>query len=195
MFPIILERDTHINDWSNQVAGWCTAMSTISGDTLVVRSDGLVHTDFGTMYVNGVSGPTAGLGECVGVHLTGPVESDEYTPYAISVVAMSEDHLVRPFLFVGVSPASVISDATGNTITKVRILGVSKPIDSWGSSLEKEMTIVSAKMPAGLEGRAICFGVCMAAGTVNAADDNCWAKVSVRRLIGVEPRILDTRKL
>lgn len=195
MFPIILERDTPIVDWRTGLAGWATDATSTQGEIYSVVSDGLLHADYGTMYIAQPAGPTAGKCECAGLHITQPETLDEFTPYAISVVAMSEDPLTWPFLFIGISPATITSDATGDVLSKCRIIGVADNIDAPGACMEKEVTIVVAKMPVGLEARALCVGVGMTAGTVNSADKHCWAYLSVRRLVGNNPPIIDTRKL
>lgn len=195
MFPIILERDAQINEWNTRIAGFPTAMATMAGEAYIMRSDGVLYTDFGSMYVTADAGPTLGKCECVGLYLTTPEELDEFTPYQISAFAMTEDPLLRPFLFCGIAPATITNDAGGDTLSKCRILGVFDSGDAFGAAMEVETTIVNKKMPSGKEGRALAIGIGFWAGQTNGADKACLARVSVRRLVGVEPAVIDTRKL
>lgn len=195
MFPRILERDTQIMDWKDRLSGWPTNSVAVSLDVYQARSDGVLYKEFATLDVANAAGPLADNCETVCVHMSQPETLDEYTPYAISAVAMSEDPLIRPFLFIGISPASITSDGGGDILAKCRIIGVADLVDDSGACMSKELTIVVAKMPAGLTTRALAIGVGMMAGTVNSANVHCWARLSVRRLVGNSPPIIDTRKL
>lgn len=193
MFPIILERDTPIIDWTARLSGWPTSSAAAASEVFEMRSDGLLKVDYGTMDVANVSGPTTGECECCGLYITGPEALDEFTPYAISAVAMSEDALIRPFLFIGMAPATITSDAGGDALTICRVIGVADLVDAQGACLEIDRTIIVKEMPTA--GRALAVGVGMMAGIGNSANVHCWARLSVRRLVGNNPAIIDTRKL
>lgn len=193
MFPLILERDTPIIDWSAQ-ATWPTGFTNLGANTAEVRSDGLLHADFATMWISDKTGAvTAELAVCAGVHLAGPKDGAEYTPYQVSVVAMASDPRVRPYLFMGVSPATITADAAGDTVSNINILGFADaPTPDYGATMEKEVTFVTKVKTAD---RGLCIAVGMLSGLFASANNRAMVRMSVRRLIGVQPPIHDTRKL
>jgi len=193
-FPRILERDTPIIDWASK-QGWATTETVPGSVTAYVKNSGLLNADFGTVASESLTGTiTANRATCVGVHLAGPESGVEYTPYAISCVAIAEDDDVRPYLLMGESPASISSAAAGDLISEVHYLGFGGAGISGASGipLEKETTIVIKPNTAG---RAICFAVGMLAGAAGAADKRAFVRLTVRRLIAWAPRIIDSRKL
>lgn len=192
MFPIILERDTPIIDWSAQ-ATWPTVETNLGANTAEVRSDGILHPDYGTMWISDKTGSvTAELAVCAGVHLAGPMDGLDYTAYQVSVVAMGSDPRIRPYLFMGVSPAVITSDATGDTVSNINVLGFADaPTPDYGSTMEKEVTFITKVKTAD---RGLCIGVGMLAGLFGSANNRAMVRMSVRRLIGVNPSVLDTRK-
>lgn len=192
MFPIILERDTPIIDWSAYV-DWATTLSSLNAASFNVRSDGLLKGDYGSLYSKANTGViTAGNVTCAGVHLPGPEPGVEFTPYAVSCIAMAEDDDVRPLMFIGESPVTITSDVTGDVVTGIRMLGFAHAVGDQGSHMEREMTVVVTELTAD---RALCFGVAMAAGSTGGATAAGMVSLSVRRLIGPGPRIVDARKL
>lgn len=191
MLPRILERDTHIIDWPTAVA-WCTTTGDPAGGTHTVRSDGLVGADYKTMTTRALTGAiAAGTVICNGVHLAGPMTGAEFTPYAISVMAMAEDNNVRPYLFIAESPATITSDAGGDACAQVRYLAFGDGPETYGGKLNADMIIAVTEKTAD---RNICIGVAMLAGTTGGATNGGLVQLSVRRLIGPGPRVVDVRK-
>lgn len=187
--PIVLERDAPIIDWGAYVA-WCTATSNPEGATLTTRSDGLLHTTYGLLDVRGAA-TAAAADQCVcnGVHLIGPEEGTEFTPYAISCVGFSADPAGRPFLWMGESPATITSDAGGDAVTQARFLGFGGPS---AGQLRSEVTIMVAE---GTSGRGLCVGVGVIANASGTTLLQAGFRLCVRRLVEPGPRVIDTRKL
>lgn len=191
MIPIRVETDTPIINWQAYQL-WSTVDFSILLSTFVVRSDGVKNTDFATMDCRAVTGAiTAREAVCAGVHIAGPQAGEELTPYAVSVTAMAGDSNVRPFLFVGESPAVITNDATGDNVAVCRFLAIGDVTGSDGSSLNTEMTVVIAENTAD---RALCFGVGMLAGVSAGLDAQGAARLSVRRLLGPQPQVLNMWK-
>jgi len=191
MFPIILERDTTIIEWQ-AYRGWCTVFTNLLTETLTVRSDGLVHPDYAVLDTSETTGTvTARATNCMGVHLTGPEPGAEHTCYQIAAICATDDPLLRPFLFIGESD-TITSAVTGNLVTDIRILefGTNDGLD--GNSLKSNMTIAT---PVNTADKTICIGVGLMAGVANAVNLGAWLHIAVRRLVGVNPQVLDTRKL
>lgn len=192
MYPIILERDTKIIDWTGYEV-WATTFTLATSSTIRVKSDGLLHVDFGTVKVRGNTPViTARSVSAVGVHITGPVPGVDYTCYSISASCMCADPEVKPFLFIGESPVTITSDAGGDVVTSHRLLGVASLSGAEGSSLEKELTVAVKENTTDL---ALCFGVGILASASTSAALTAYTHLSVRRLIGNAPPIIDTRKL
>lgn len=192
-YPRILERDTQIIDWRARLGGWGTGGSGSGGTSYAVRSDGLLHVSFATLDVfSSTVNPAVNIINSVGVHLTGPDPGDEFTPYSISCMAHTTDPDVIPMLFLGESPASITSDSAGNTVTEIRHIALGESPGPNGSVLMKDMTIICPEKTAG---RGLCIAIGMMAGPNTAPTNNrCYARLSVRRLFGVHPPIIDTRK-
>lgn len=192
MFPIILERDTPIIDWQSYLE-WCDTEMVAATQTGKVRSDGVLKVHYGTLDSVGSTGAiTARKSVCLGLHITGPEPGVEFTPYSVSVVAMAADKNVRPYLFVAESPAVITNDADGDTVTDLRLLGLGPTPGTDGANLEKDVTVVVTEKTAD---RALCFGVGMMAGVAGGLDVRGYFRLSVRRLVGPGPRIVDARKL
>lgn len=192
MFPIILERDAPVIDWLADGL-WATSTSNVTSASWFVRSDGLVKLDYGTLNVRAATVALAASKlVAAGIHITQPEPGEEFTPYAISCVAMGVDPNVRPVLFVGESPATITNDATGDVVTEVRFLAFGDTPGTYGSSMEKEVVLVINENTVP---RALCIGVAMMSGTSSALAAAALVRLSVRRLIGVNPPIHDSRKL
>lgn len=195
MYPIILERDNHIVSWADGLAAWSTTAASVEGGGYRMVSDGLLNADYGAMHIFQLCNPLLGKMEGAGLNITQPETLDEYTPYEIHAVAMTEDPLVRPYLFVGISAATITNASTGDLLSKCKIIGTADYDSDTGSAMDRELTIIVPKMPVGLETRGLAIGIGMMAGTVNAGNDHAFASLSVRRLPGNSPAIMDTRKL
>lgn len=194
MYPIILERDTPIINWAT-VHLWANALSDpLTGSFAAVRSNGLLAGDFATMTVNEKTAAVTGeLAVCAGIHLAGPEPGVEFTPYAISCAAMAVDPELRPFLFVGESPASITNGANGDVVTDIQLLAFGEgPNEFHGSSLAVDMTVVISEKTTD---RAVCFGIGMMAGISTSGNKGGYARLSVNRMIKAGPRIIDNRKL
>lgn len=196
-YPIRLNRDTKIVSFATRLA-WVTSYSAMSGDTFKVRSDGNVYEDYAVMDVAGASGPAAANSECNGIHITGPggpSEYDEHQPYAIHAVVMTEDPLIRPFVFVGRSPSSPTSSALGDDVENCRIISVADLVDGQGSCLEKEFTVAIPPYEEAYKDRALCIGIGLMASSTGSGNLDCFAHLEVRRLYNDEPVVIDMTKL
>lgn len=194
MYPIILERDTDIVDWGSRTAGTITSDDDPTAANYLVRSDGVLYPDFGVLLVAKLSAVVA-ADKCrsVGIHIQGPQPGLEYTPYAVDVNAHCVDEKLRPCFFVGESPATITSAAGGNTVTETRLLRFPETGAALvGSSLKASFTLIIAENTAD---RGVCFGICMMAGLLPCSDEPHYVHMSVRRLIGVNPLLIDTRKM
>lgn len=187
-YPIRLERDTQIIDWATKLSGFSTVQSLLSDTAWEARSSGVINSAFGTAYNIGGKSMNAGSVRCLGVHMEGPQEGEDYTVYAISVNAMSWAAGVRPVLFMGESPASPTVDSV---ISDVRIIGTCDTSGDIGGTLQKDFSVVVKENTAE---RAVFFGVAMASGLA-ASSDYMHGRISVRRLVKIEPTVLDTTKL
>lgn len=193
MFPNILERDTRIIDWASVVSGWCTTFQDAIAITPKVRSNGVLNDEYATCTVKAATGVIpAGNITCAGLHMKAPQSGAEFTPYQVSVSVYCEDLNVRPFLFVGRSPTTLTADATGDSVGIWRIIGIPNHSGPNGSALDKEITIV-ANPPAADQG--LCFYVGLIAGVTISTNLAAAMHMSVRRLIGPGPRVIDVRKL
>ncbi len=187
-----MERDTPIIDWST-VRAWSTDITSPTTSQIDVRSNGALSTKYATLSVRALTGAiTARSCVAAGLHITGPKAGAEFTPYALSCLAVGGDSNVRPFLFVAESPATITNNAAGDAVTDVHWLAAGDTPGTDGSKLQADMVIVCNPNTAD---RALCFGVAMLAGVSAALDTACFVRLSVRRLIGVNPAILDTRKM
>lgn len=188
----LLERDTHIENWSTGFTDLGTVETGQSSTSPSVLSDGALHPEYATLTMMGnVTLHTAAKQKAVGVHLTGPADGNGYTPYQISCVAMSDSVIVRPVLCIGLSPATITADTTGDVVTFSRILAVPNAHQAEASCLQKEIIFVANVKTAT---RGMCVLVNFIAGAAGAANVACYVNLSVRRLLGVAPLILDTRK-
>lgn len=200
-FPIRMDRDPQLVNFQAYLPAWPTVAQVQESTSYSVLSDGLVPENFATMDIFQVATVPDNQCLCVGVHLEGPQDGEEYTPYMISVSALSGDPMVRPFLFVGESPATINSAAAGNVVTDIRIIGTHSTagqigitaFNETGGSLDKDICIAVKRKTAD---RKICFGVGMVAGLSTLSGRKSQARLSVRRLYKTdEPRIINTRKL
>lgn len=195
--PIRLERDTFVVNWRAELAAWATTAINPNIDTWNVRSDASVSTDYAvvTNFANtGAIG--AGVGYAVGVHIEDPEETrgnddNQFSLYAVQARAMHEDENIRPVLFVGESPASITSDAAGDLVTDIRIIGVPDGSSVNGGCLNVESVIAIKETT---NGRKLCFGVAMLAGLTAGANGAGLMNLCVRSLIGSKPMILDPTK-
>lgn len=191
MYPIRLERDTHIIDWTSHLAGWCTTFA-LPRANMDVRSDGVLYTEYGCMDVRLGTGVITTLkASSVGLHISGAEPGAELTPYAVSVSALSTDPLARPMLMVGESPAVLTSDATGDVVGLSRLLVAAEGHGDQGHSLNADFTVLIAEKTVG---RNLCFFVAMLADAAASADLDALVALSVRRLVGVSPGVFDTNK-
>lgn len=192
MFPNILERDTRIIDWTGYQT-WCTAFSLLTASTIKVKSDGLIHADFATVKVRAATPVITARSVCAtGIHITGPLAGTEHTCYSVSAVCMAADPEVIPFLFLAESGATINNDAAGNSCNSHRLLGVAHMSGAEGSALEKELTIA---VKVNTADKSLVFGIGILANASTSAALTAYMHLSVRRLIGVNPAIIDTRKL
>lgn len=192
MFPIRLERDTPIVDWQATEL-WATSTSNPVASTHLVRSDGGLKGDFGSIDLRNVTiAITARLSVCAGIHLPGPKRGDDFTLYAVSVVAMAGDSNVRPYLFMGESPASITNAAGGDIVTDIKFLAFGDTSGTDGSMMKHEVTVAVFETP---NDRAVCFGIGMMAGVATGLAAMGLARLCVRRLIGPGPRVIDPNKL
>lgn len=191
--PRILERDTKIVEWNTQLESWSTNEKNPYNGTIDMVSDGLLHADHATMSIfDAVAAITALKCSGVGINMKGPEPGDDYTPYQISVVAHTADPVLIPLLFVGESIASITSGTAGDAITDVRIIGWGQISGTEASNIEKDITIVC---PENTAGRGLAIGIAMYAPNTGGGTEQCQVDMSIRRLHGVSPPILDTRKL
>lgn len=193
-FPIRVDRDCHVVNWIADLPGWCTTLNDPATDSWAVRSDGVLVTEYGTVVCNDNTGViSAGLGSACGIHISGPDSDTEFTLYSLQVDAIAEDEFLRPCLFIAESPASISNDAAGNTVTDVRILAVPDGSGVAGGCLSAEMVVAVKQNTAG---RNLCFMVALLAGTTDSTSAHYGvAHLTVRRLIGNKPLILDPTKL
>lgn len=189
--PIFLERDTPIINWSTTINQFATTEQLALAATQSVRSDGVLNTEYGTIVsIPTITAITTLFSKCMGLHLTGPAAGTAYTPYQISCSVFCDDVNIKPLLMVGESPASITNAAGGNAVTEVRPIGVPHQVGPEGSALDYQSVILVN--PNTLD-RGLCIFVAMIAGGTGAAP-RVWMRLSARRLIGVNPLVLDTRK-
>lgn len=191
MHPIILERDTDVVDWTASNATLSTIESDPEDENIRVASRGTLGIDFEAMRMSILTGTiTARRMRAAGLHITGPESGAELTPYAVSVNCICVDETLLPFLFMGSSPATITADATGDVVTDIHILAA--PLGIRGTGLQREFVVV-------VEPRAgdehLCFGIAFVAGVGASLNDAVIAHIAVRRLIGLDPAIIDARKL
>lgn len=197
--PIRIERDTFIVNWHADIPGWCTTTIDPATDSWAVRSDGVQVIDYGVVSTQAQVGTlAAGLASAIGVHISGPEptlggDSEQFSLYAVQVVATSEDPDIGCVLFVGESPASITNDAAGNTVSDVRLIGVHSGNTNDSGGLERELIVAVKENTAD---RALCFGVAAFVGAAGTAVPNYTIfNLCVRRLLGNKPLILDPTKL
>lgn len=191
-YPVRLERDTHIVDWTAHLAAWCTTFTDPSTANMNVLSDGVLYTEYACMDCRFNTGViTATKAAPNGLHISGPEPGDHFTPYAVSVRAVSTDPLARPLLMMGESPASITSAAGGNVVGLTRLLAAPEGHSDQGHSLNADFTVVVKEQTAD---RGLCFFVAMYADAANSGDLDALCALSVRRLVGVMPGVFDTYK-
>lgn len=192
MYPIKLERDTNIIDWSAfSPAGWCTTFQVITA-TNQVRSDGTLYTDYAVMGSNLPTGAIpARQATFVGIHMAAPAEGDEFTCYQITARIQCDDPTVRPLLIVG-EAQSVGAAAGGDPVKETRLLDCTRYSGAEGASLRTDMTVALATLPT--VAKTPCFALGVLAGTGASASLNAFYHLAVRRLIGVAPTIIDMTK-
>jgi len=187
-----LEQDTRIIDWSAQLGGWCQMEVASSSDSPRVRSDGVTHTTFGTLSTQEDIAIADGVTNCVGIHIVGPKAGADYTAYQVSASLFCSDNLLIPFLFVAESPASITSSANGDIVSDMRLLAVGESISASGGVLDVDMTFIANENTAD---RPICIGLGVSCANAASSAEAIVGYLSVRRLIGVDPTVIDTRKL
>lgn len=188
MYPIIMERDTDIVDWGTLTPGLNDADVLANSVDYLVKSLGVLDENYATLHSGNNTGVIGAADvRCVGVHITGPEDGTDLTPYAVSVHAQCAEQTVRPFLFIGESPATITSAAAGDTVTDVRRIAF--PI---GPTLDREFVVLVAQKTAG---RGLCFGIAIMADILATSNLPYMIHMNVRRLIGVDPMLIDTRKL
>lgn len=191
MFPIRLERDTNLVDWTSGFPGWCTDHNIITANNQV-RSDGVLHSDYAIIDFNGAQGMAARKATFAGVHLAAPLEEEGFTCYQITARMQCDEPTVRPILVVG-EAQTVTADAGGDQIKHTSLLDVALYSGLEGAALRTDMTI--ALPPMEEDGTNPCFAVGLLAGDASSVTENGWFHLAVRRLVGVNPKILDTTKL
>lgn len=195
--PIRVERDTQLGDWATIApAGFATTVLGLGAD-LQVSSDGILHPDYGIIKVRDGSTEvlTANQNTCCGVHLAGPLAGDEFTLYSYDLRCFVDSNAITPFAFVAVSPASITSAAGGNVCEEWVNL-------KWGEAYDTEMRTLNAhgvialpQTDAVSAGRGVCFGVGLMTHGAGAAAGSAIVHGAVRRLIDVQPAIIDINKL
>lgn len=200
-FPIRLDRDGDFISHAHELFVHATTHIANGLDDINVRSSGLLQIDHAMVKVNAALTITAGNLTGTGLHISSPpIHGEEFTPYSYNCTAWSEDPEIVPMLFIGVSPAVITNNNTGDVVTDIRFIKAGKSSGASMVTLEAEGTIATqhpfTTLGAGYETRAICFGVAFVCGLNNAtAGSACYARISVRRLVQNEPQILDTSKL
>lgn len=193
MYPYRLERDTDIIDWSPATATLSTTDTVHVASNYLVRSLGVLNADFATLHINALSGVVAAFKvRCAGIHITGPQVGEEFTPYAVSVHAQCADLTLRPFMFIGESPITITSGAAGDSVADVRLMAFPVQSGSDSASLSRQFIVLIKEKTAG---RAVCFGVAALAGASASGDLGIQIHMSIRRLIGINPSLIDTTKL
>ena len=139
--PIYLERDCNFVDWTARIAGLATSASNGATQSWNVRSDGLKPDDFAVVETLDVSSVTAGNCECAGAHIKGPEDRPIKTMYSYFVHAWCEDPNLRPIFFVGLSPASITSNAAGDTVTQIIQMSMPDVTGTAFSSIERRGVI------------------------------------------------------
>lgn len=201
MFPIRTERDVAFINWQDQETTFSTARGN-GNENMYIKSDGLVYTDFAHFAVMGDVTLSNNQVVIAGVHLTGPAESEsetQYTLYAYQVSAWTIDPEIGLALCVGISGATPDATATDDIIDARYIhMGHKTADDICGLKADG---VIALKAPfdehgAGYENRGICFGIAAMAGlTSSTAASHTQGYISVRRLVGPLPSMLDKFKL
>lgn len=197
MFPTIFERDTEFTDWTAALAGWSTSATSFSGGDTLMRSDGTVAVDYRSMTVHNVQlNTTLNKMTAAGLHIQGPRDADELTAYQYQVSVYTNDPNLIPVLFVGVSVATPTNAAAGEIVTEPRWLKWPSSLNEKGNTLNASGIIALTKTDLVAADRAVAFGVGLLGGlSAPLATSQNVMSLSVRRLVAVEPVILDSRKL
>lgn len=191
-YPIVIERDSAIVDFSAEQS-FSQSESNLEAVTWNVRSDGVQRTNYGVLTASQeITTTTADKTKATGLHITGPADGDELTLYCIQAFALSDDPNVRPVLFIAESPASITSASAGDVCTTRRILAAGTGLGTEGSQLAYHGVVAVDDTP---NGRGVVFGIGMSANSSGGAATKAIVNMTVRRLVGVDPRVLDTRKL
>lgn len=192
MFPIRVERDVQVFDWVTHDA-WGTVDQDPSLGTQAVHSDGVLYTNVATVSSRASTGAIAAQRQrCLGVHLTGPEPGDEFTLYSIQASAVVSDENALPCLWMGESPATITTAAAGDNVAEVKLIqaGVSSAVI--GGTLRFDGVVAVNENTAD---RGVCFFVGVRTNLVGAADSVCNMSMTARRLIDVQPRVIDVAKL
>ncbi len=196
MFPIRPERDIKIGTWLTSTLALSTSTTSSFSDDVYMASDGLVHPDFGVATCKALTLAIPGTRMAsFGINLTGPEAGDEYTLYSYSAQAMCVDPLLVPVLFCAVSIAAVTSNVAGDLVEHFSIIGTAKAVSASFNSLHEEGVIAVPKTDDVAANRGICFGIGFITHASTSGTYATMSRLSVRRLIGNNPAILDTTKL
>lgn len=193
MFPIRLDRDTNLIPWQAFGPAWCTTHQIITASNQV-RSNGVLNLDYGVLDNNAATGAIlASKATFMGLHMAAPEEDAGFTCYQITARLMCDDGSLKPILIVG-EAQTVTADAGGDEVKETRLLDVASfHSSSVGGMMKTDMTIAMSTMPTA--GKNPCFALGILNGLGTSGNLNAWGHLAVRRLVGVNPAILDTGKL
>lgn len=186
-----MDRDTKICEWETPLSNWCTTATDPTTTDYTARSDGTTNENYGVMEAQGLITATANQMFANCVYMQPPKEGDELTPYSISVSALVEDETLRPVLFIGMAPASYGASGAGQQSTICRIIKPGK-CDLSGGVLNADFVIALGELPTA--DRQLTVGLGFMAGK-SAGTGDAWARLEVRRLLTLEPTIIDAQKL
>lgn len=186
----IVERETMIVDWGATLA-WATTHIASATGNVRMTSDGLVYNEFGTVRCEEKTSVVAGFETACGINMKEAEAGAEYTPYQINVAAMFTDPQLMPHLFIGQSTNPPTAALGGDLITRMKVLACATTLGSAGSTLNANITVLVK-----VDGtQKICFGIAMEGNNASPVSKRASMVLSVRRLIGVNPAVIDTRKL
>ncbi len=196
MFPIRLERDTKIVNWALKMGGWPTATSASDGEDCTMRSDGVLNADYGLVQVKAdtIAVPANRM-IGAGVHMSGPLDGEEFTLYSYCVDIWTSDTELIPVFYVAVSPATITSDATGDLCEQFSLIGTADGMSTEYKALHREGVVALPLTDAVAAGRGVAFGAGLATTASASGTLKAYMRLSVRRLVANEPSILDTTKL
>lgn len=198
-FPIRLTRDCDFLAWDDDaIASWSSTMLVHGSPDILMRSDGIPKINYASFslridhtmtLVNRVSSG--------GIHIKGPDDGDELTPYAWNALAYTEDPNLFPAVFCAISPAAPTSDAAGDTCKECRYLAfpTTSNDDALGGSFVQASGVVALPKTDHIAAdRNIAFGIAFISGLGVPATSMCMGQLNVRRLVNFEPMILDRTK-